>query len=143
MKVTPEQLRASAAAMPLAASVPVTAQRLRDAADLIEQQQAMLDAVGAGGVESLRKRAPSEEMRALRLWHWRGVLYNRDAQAYYLRNDKHAAAERRGRIADMHVKHVQTLNDFFEVGDTAERDNGDWEPGHAVGHAGVCKTCEQ
>lgn len=64
--------------------------------------------------------AAQGRLRAMRLFHWRSVLAHR----MYARGkgltprfikDENA-------VADMHLGFVQTLNDFFAVGDTAERD---------------------
>lgn len=65
-----------------------------------------------------------ERLRELRLWHWRQALQCR----------RNAKVDREGECplieyinlmeahANQHIKFVQTLNDFFPVGDTAEGD---------------------
>lgn len=67
-----------------------------------------------------------DKLRELRLWHWNKVLTNSryivwcnrqgrpytESQSYKLKVMDHAN----------HMRFVQTLNDFFPVGDTAEKD---------------------
>lgn len=72
-------------------------------------------------------------LRTLRLWHWREALsYRRQAEAADKRTgvgDKRYAGQMRAIAtvknlqADTHIFAVQTLNDFFAPGDTAERDD--------------------
>lgn len=69
------------------------------------------------------------KLRALRLWHWQGVLYNRKLANYYANIRNAAATESRQKKANFHLSQVQLLNDFFQMGDTAENDN---EPGVRV-----------
>lgn len=72
-------------------------------------------------------------MRALRLWHWKRVIENRSEASNRvklilgdLNNDanKHHLHKMQmmNAIANNHMKFVQTLNDFFPEGDTAEKD---------------------
>lgn len=70
------------------------------------------------------------QLRALRLWHWQGVMYRRNAQRFYEDRAKSPNtpkakenAEWQERQANFHMKQVQLLNDFFPVGDTAEIDS--------------------
>lgn len=71
-----------------------------------------------------------ESVRQLRLYHWHLALRHRAAQ-----QELEALATRRksGSLknciktykdtADLHLTAVQTLNQFFPIGDTAEKDN--------------------
>lgn len=60
-------------------------------------------------------------LRALRLYHWQAVLNLRSyaADADMRKSDSKHYNKR----ADFHLTQVQLLNDFFPIGDTAERDN--------------------
>lgn len=64
---------------------------------------------------------PSKELRALRLWHWKQAMDarqdTRDAERY-----RPYAIRIFEATVGFHIKAVQTLNDFFPVGDTAEDD---------------------
>lgn len=61
-------------------------------------------------------------LRALRLWHWQQAMAARqqekDAKAGLIAGDWEAL----DKLVGFHIKHVQTLNDFFPFGDTAEHD---------------------
>lgn len=69
------------------------------------------------------------KLRELRLWHWQMAMKHRKAE-----NDLIELKARRGGsslksciktyadAANMHLTAVQTLNEFFEIGDTAEQD---------------------
>lgn len=77
--------------------------------------------------EILKKLLP--ELRALRLWHWEHVLYRRNAAKFYEEGKSKAHwskvqkfAEWQHAQADFHLKQVQLLNEFFEVGDAAQHD---------------------
>lgn len=73
-------------------------------------------------------------LRSLRLWHWREALSRRAqaqaaeqraeavADARYAAQMRHVAALRNSE-ADSHIHAVQTLNDFFPAGETAEQDD--------------------
>lgn len=65
---------------------------------------------------------PSDRLRELRKWHWLQVNIKREsarsARAMYYKT----AALSFDLEANMHMKFVQTLNDFFPEGDTAEKD---------------------
>lgn len=71
-----------------------------------------------------------DALRELRLWHWRGAKYRRDAEQFYLDKavgDKKVSqqnAEAQAKQALFHIGQVQALNIFFDVphGDTAEND---------------------
>lgn len=76
------------------------------------------------------KIAPTDELRALRLWHWKKVISFRKAQT---KNEECALAgvypmmygrraRRAKQMADFHLASVQSLNDCFPRGDTAEAD---------------------
>lgn len=58
-------------------------------------------------------------LRGLRLYHWLEVVEYRRLAADYPRTDLIRCYNAK---ADMHLKFVQTLNEFFPVGDTAEQD---------------------
>lgn len=70
-----------------------------------------------------------DRLRALRLWHWRLGLKHRSGQDTL---EALAADRKSGSLKDcirtyreaanVHFTAVQTLNEFFEIGDTAERD---------------------
>lgn len=62
-----------------------------------------------------------EGLRALRLYHWQAVLRLRSyaADADMRKSD----SEHYNKRANFHLTQVQLLNDFFPIGDTAERDN--------------------
>lgn len=76
------------------------------------------------------------KLRALRLWHWRKALGTRKACRVAIRradaakdagNDRlHMRLMGSARLLDSeangHISAVQTLNEFFNVGDTAEKD---------------------
>lgn len=67
-----------------------------------------------------------KSLRELRLWHWREVLSLRskaNLQRKYRSNVGDMMAAAFDRQANKHLGHVQTLNEFFAIGDTAERDD--------------------
>jgi hypothetical protein len=78
-----------------------------------------------------------EGLRALRLHHWKGVLeFSKRIAHYEARLAKcipgfltvhqlrlNEALEHSRRVHSFQMKQVQLLNDFFPIGDTAERDN--------------------
>lgn len=78
-------------------------------------------------LQALRKAPPSDELRALRLWHWRKTLKLR-AKANDLTTSDHAAARYNSK-ADFHIKQVQALNELFPLGDNVEGDNATPNPG--------------
>lgn len=61
------------------------------------------------------------ELRAVRLWHWRQLLDGRRVELALERMgaDPHAAHQ----ASNFHLRAVQSLNEFFAIGDTAERDH--------------------
>jgi hypothetical protein len=69
-----------------------------------------------------------ERLRALRLWHWREALKWRDSarriglELYEHEKKTDGRYTYQNGLADQHIKFVQTLNDFFPVGDNAESD---------------------
>lgn len=73
-------------------------------------------------------------LRALRLWHWREALarramaQNAEQRAEAVADERYAGQMRnvaalRNSEADAHIYAVQTLNDFFPAGETAEQDD--------------------
>lgn len=72
--------------------------------------------------EDLQKLLP--ELRALRLWHWQSVGVYRNAEnVYKVIGASSNWPELAKNKADFHLKQVQLLNSFFEIGDTAEQDS--------------------
>lgn len=84
------------------------------------------------------KQKPDEtlrikELRELRLWHWRKAMEKRLQSKLALeRSQVHTGryseqmkdiCYQRDDEANFHISAVQTLNQFFEIGDTAERDD--------------------
>lgn len=71
-----------------------------------------------------------ELLRALRLHHWKGVLRN-SAKIRRAENQiKANPSNKTFKVLDvakrqhsLHMGFVQQLNDYFPIGDTAERDN--------------------
>ncbi len=76
-----------------------------------------------------------DEVRKLRLWHWREAMaarkqaQNAQDRAEAVKGDRTYSAQMQG-MADLknadanhHIRAVQTLNSFFPVGDTAEQDD--------------------
>jgi hypothetical protein len=71
-------------------------------------------------------------LRKLRLWHWQGVMHHRAREKQYhtyaregapkLRERNVRSAEYHYNAANFHTKQVQMLNEFFPIGDTAEKD---------------------
>lgn len=68
----------------------------------------------------------SSRLRALRLWHWRKAMKFREAQRdleeFKSRSIKDCI-KNYDKFANEHLTAVQTLNEFFDIGDTAERDD--------------------
>lgn len=60
------------------------------------------------------------EVRDLRLWHWQELLKCRKVQAGAANT---ALWHNYEKLVSHHMRAVQTLNSFFPVGDTAERDH--------------------
>lgn len=63
-----------------------------------------------------------ERLRNLRLWHWSMVSYHRSTAVDMRRREDRMGGVYHDAQANFHLKAVQTLNDFFPVGDTAEQD---------------------
>lgn len=66
-----------------------------------------------------------ERLRALRLWHWKMALSYREQQVHlesFKSRSLKDTINRYKAAADRHLTAVQTLNEFFPIGDTAERD---------------------
>lgn len=65
-------------------------------------------------------------LRALRLWHWQKAMKfrngQRDLEEFKSRSLKDCT-KRYDNYANEHLTAVQTLNEFFDIGDTAERDD--------------------
>lgn len=80
-------------------------------------------------------REALDEVRKLRLWHWQEAMtarkqaQNATDRAEALKADKtysrqmQGMADLRNADADFHIRAVQTLNSFFDIGDTAEHDD--------------------
>lgn len=76
-----------------------------------------------------------DEVRKLRLWHWREAMaarkqaQNAQDRAEAVKGDRTYSAQMQGMAdlrnadANYHIRAVQTLNSFFDVGDTAEQDD--------------------
>lgn len=63
-------------------------------------------------------------MRPIRLYHWVKVLKHRQISrdASGSSNLGNRIADSHEKIANQHLGFVQALNEYFEIGDTAERD---------------------
>lgn len=62
-------------------------------------------------------------LRQLRLWHW----FERERWASVERAAWFERERRRAHeLVTLHIRAVQSLNDFFPVGDTAEADAQKW-----------------
>jgi hypothetical protein len=86
--------------------------------------QAQADEARADLVRMAQEREAQQveslgRLRALRVWHWRSLLRFRNLARQAVNSDD---VRRYNAEADTHLGFVQSLNDFFEVGDTAERD---------------------
>lgn len=77
------------------------------------------------------QHTPLIRLREIRLWHWRKVLdASCEIRYYELMQQQGNAWSGFGNAKLLHAKEVhalhigfvQTLNDFFPVGDTAEKD---------------------
>lgn len=64
-------------------------------------------------------------LRVLRVWHWTEALrYSRLRERWTLANFKRSKQYKEyTKFYNLHMNAVQTLNSFFDIGDTAERDN--------------------
>ncbi len=63
-----------------------------------------------------------EMLRPVRLYHWRAVIRARNHANACHREGKHGPAKKYEERLAIHMKHVQALNSFFPVGDTADND---------------------
>ncbi|MDE4917762.1 hypothetical protein ACUXAV_005106 [Cupriavidus metallidurans] len=63
-----------------------------------------------------------EMLRPVRLYHWRAVVRARNHANACHREGKHGAAKQYEERLALHMKHVQALNSFFPIGDTADND---------------------
>lgn len=61
-------------------------------------------------------------LRPVRLYHWRAVCRARKHATACQREGKHGPAMKYEERLAIHMKHVQALNAFFPVGDTADND---------------------
>lgn len=63
-----------------------------------------------------------ESIRELRLFLWEECMFNRQTARIMRERNLIDSALTIDAHADKYVKHIQVLNDFFPVGDTAELD---------------------
>lgn len=70
------------------------------------------------------------KLRELRLWHWQMAMKHRKAETDLIElKSKRGGSSLKSSIktyadaANLHLTAVQTLNEFFEIGDTAEKDD--------------------
>lgn len=66
-----------------------------------------------------------ERVRKLRLWHWQKAMHYRKMQREleeFKTRSLRDCIKRYDEAANIHLTAVQTLNEFFEIGDTAEQD---------------------
>ena len=64
-----------------------------------------------------------DKLRNLRLWHWREAMHYRKRAKVWRQRGKSDMEREMDERANQHIKFVQTLNDFFPMGDTAEQDD--------------------
>jgi hypothetical protein len=71
-----------------------------------------------------------DRLRGLRLWHWQMAMKHRKAENELTELKlRHGGSSLKSCIktyadaANLHLTAVQTLNEFFEIGDTAEQDD--------------------
>lgn len=90
-----------------------------DATTQAQADEALADLRRMAREQEAHNRDALHRLRVLRLWHWRALL----AARMHARSCASASLMRQyNDAADTHLKFVQSLNDFFENGDTAERD---------------------
>ena len=87
------------------------------------EQAALTDIERAVSFDLARAPALLEGLRDLRLYHWQAVLRLRVYAADV--DMRKSDSEHYNKRANFHLSQVQLLNDFFPIGDTAERDNDD------------------
>lgn len=70
-----------------------------------------------------------DRLRTIRLWHWQMAMKHRKAETDLIElKAKRGGSSLKSCIktyadaANLHLTAVQTLNEFFEIGDTAEKD---------------------
>lgn len=90
-------------------------QAYKEARKFVERVEAMPDSTKL-------KDDTIERLRALRLWHWRMCRQMQVAQEVAEAKHGVEAPNQARDLANFHMTQVQTLNEFFDVGDTAERD---------------------
>ena len=61
-------------------------------------------------------------LRPVRLYHWRAFCRAQKHAAACRKDNKHGPAMKYEERLAIHMKHVQALNAFFPVGDTADID---------------------
>lgn len=67
-----------------------------------------------------------ERIRALRLWHWQQAMKYREAQrdlVLFSSRSLRDCIKNYDKAANVHLTAVQTLNEFFDIDDTAEQDD--------------------
>jgi hypothetical protein len=69
-----------------------------------------------------------QRLREIRLYHWRWMMTNAKARDAFERKGDRYAAKEFAHKASEHLGFVQSLNDFFPIGDTAERDYNNCGP---------------
>lgn len=65
------------------------------------------------------------KLRGIRLWHWQQAMKYRAAQRHletFNSRSLRDCIKRYDEAASVHLSAVQTLNEFFDIGDTAEQD---------------------
>lgn len=65
------------------------------------------------------------KLRGLRLWHWQRAMKYRELQGSLERFNSRSLRDcikRYDESASVHLSAVQTLNEFFDIDDTAEQD---------------------
>jgi hypothetical protein len=67
-------------------------------------------------------KKPTPELRALRLWHWLEVIACSHERIVHEKSKRTVSAQKAVAKHNLHMRAVQTLNDCFEVDDTAEND---------------------
>lgn len=63
-----------------------------------------------------------DNLRPVRVYHWRAVCRARKHATACQREGKHGPAKKYEERLAVHMKHVQALNAFFPLGDTADND---------------------
>ncbi len=63
-----------------------------------------------------------EDIRELRLFLWEECMFNRQTARIMRERNLVDSALTIDAHADKYIRHIQVLNDFFPLGDTAEQD---------------------